>query len=340
MNLRDRWIELRNTEKGLHGLEVAKRLGVTEVELLACADGTPLEATRLEMPFPELIAELPKLGFVKAVTRNDNAVIEVEGTYDNIEFFGAMGQSVSTIDLRIFTSRWGFVYAAREETKRGISKSLQFFDRAGKAVHKLFLREKSDHAFFDSLIAKYRTCNAPVLNPVDAPPAEKPDADVDVDALRDGWNALKDTHEFHVLLRRHGVGRVQALRLAGPELARAVPVSSFETLLSRAAEAELVFMIFVGNPGMLQIHTGAIRRAAAMGTWINVLDPGFDLHVQQNAIASAWIVRKPTDNGIVTSLELYDAQGDQILLAVGKRKGDEAESPLWRTMVEGLHPVA
>lgn len=338
MSLKQRWIELRNTEKGLHGLEVANRLGVAEAELLACADGDPLEATRLEMPFPELIAELPKLGFVKAVTRNDHAVIEVEGTYDNIEFFGSMGQSVSTIDLRIFTSRWGFVYAVREETKRGLSKSLQFFDKSGKAVHKLFLREKSDHAFFDDLIRRHRSTNQPSFEPPDPAPVEKADSEIDVAALRESWNALKDTHEFHGLLRRLGLGRVQALRLAGDELARAVPTSSLETLLNRAAEAELVFMIFVGNPGMLQIHTGAVRKVATMGTWINVLDPAFDLHVQQAAIASAWIVKKPTGEGHVTSLELYDAKGDQILLAVGKRKNEELESPLWRSTVEGLHP--
>jgi hypothetical protein len=46
-----------------------------------------------------------------------------------------------------------------------------------------------------------------------------------------------------------------------------------------------------------------------MGPWLNVLDPGFNLHLREDLIASAWIVRKPTADGVVSSLELFDAGG-------------------------------
>ena len=339
--LRAAWARLRAAEKGLHALELAERLGVSECELLAsaCGETSPVSAIRLEASWPRLIAELPKLGFVKTVTRNAHAVIEVEGTYDNVEFFGTMGQSVSTVDIRIFASRWAHAFAVREETKRGISRGLQFFDVHGRAVHKLYLREGSDAARFDALVREHTSPDqspSRAVEPLAPAGPPRPDPEIDVAGLRAAWLDMKDTHEFHGLLRRFAVARTQALRLVGEELARPVGPHALEETLHVAAETELPFMTFVGNPGIVQIHTGTIKKVARMGPWINVLDPGYDLHVRTDRIASAWVVRKPTTDGIITALELYDEGGEQIVLLVGKRKPGQEESPPWRALVEAF----
>lgn len=337
-----RWMELRASGKGGHALELAKKLEVTEAELLASAVGATgaVTATRLEAAWPTFIAELPKLGHVKTVTRNADAVIEVEGTYDNIEFFGShMGQSISSIDLRIFASRWKTAFAVREETKRGVSRGIQFFDTTGRAVHKLYLREKSDTAFYDDLVSRYRAKNQAPTETVEPPapaPPPRPDAEVDVAGFRAAWEAMQDTHELFMVLRKFGVVRTQALRLVGHDLARPVAKDSLTTLLKKVGGTDLDFMIFVGNPGMIQIFTGQVKKVVEMDHWINVLDPGFDLHVRTDAIDSAWVVRKPTADGVVTALELYDAAGDQIALLVGKRKPGQHESSAWREVVESL----
>ncbi|MBX3185364.1 MAG: hemin-degrading factor [Labilithrix sp.] len=340
--LRDEWSALRASTPGLKGLETAERLGVSEVEIaaLGCGGGAAgVSATRLEADWPAFIGELPKLGKVKAVTRNASAVIEVEGTYDNIAFFGPMGQSVSTIDLRIFSSRWKHGFAFREETKRGLSRGLSFFDGAGRAIHKLFARPESDAAFFDELVRRHTARDqspAQEVSPPDPPPPERPDADIDAVGLREAWLAMQDTHELHGLLRRHGATREQAFRLLGGDLAYAVAPGAFEQLLRAAAGTGLEIMIFVGNPGLIQIYSGPIVRVAPMGPWINVLDPGFDLHVRTDRIARAWIVLKPTSDGHVTSLEVYDARGEQIALMVGKRKPGQEEQAAWRKLAEGV----
>ena len=46
-----------------------------------------------------------------------------------------------------------------------------------------------------------------------------------------------------------------------------------------------------------------------MGPWLNILDPGFNLHLNQNSVESIWAVEKPTSDGTVTSLEIYDQSG-------------------------------
>ena len=335
------WIRLRASENRLHAFEMAEHLGVAECQLLASACGAAgqVTATRLEADWPRLVAQLPKLGHVKAVTRNAHAVIEVEGSYANVEFFGAMGQSVSSIDVRIFASRWRHAFAVREETRRGLSRSLQFFDATGRAIHKLYLRDGSDHAFFDALVGEHTSPSqspTQTVEPAPVAPAQRPDGEVDVVGLRGAWRAMRDTHEFHGLLRKFGVVRTQALRLVGGDLARAVEVDALQKVLHATAGTDLAFMVFVGNPGIVQIHTGPIRNVKAMGPWINVLDARFDLHVRTDRIDGAWVVRKPTVDGIVTALELYDAAGEQIALLCGKRKPGQQESAAWRFLVEGL----
>jgi putative hemin transport protein len=95
-------------------------------------------------------------------------------------------------------------------------------------------------------------------------------------------------------------------------------------------------MIFVGNRGAIQIHTGTIHNVQRMHGWLNVLDPRCNLHVREESIASAWVVRKPTSDGIVTSFELYDAAGENVLLMFGKRKPGAVEDPRWRELVASL----
>ena len=349
--LRAAWMELRASEKGLHGLELADRLGVSECQLVSSASAPgrrepPMEAaggnvvaTRLAGDWKAVIAKLPALGRVKAVTRNRDAVIETEGTYGGIEFFGSIGQSVSSIDLRIFSDRWRYGFAVRDESPRRRSTSLQFFDGTGQAVHKLFLRDESDHDAFATLVREFTSPEQGMVTTFDAAdpaPVQKPDHEIDAKGLRAAWRALTDTHHFFGLLRKFGVTRTQAFRLAGSELAYQVAPSSLNEVLRTAASDELRIMVFVGNPGIIQIYSGRIEKVAPLGNWLNVLDPEFNLHVREDRIANAWVVRKPTADGVVTSLELYTDEGEQIALVVGKRHTGEPENEDWRRTVSSL----
>ena len=107
-------------------------------------------------------------------------------------------------------------------------------------------------------------------------------------------------------------------------------------MLERAAADQLSIMCFVGNPGCIQIHTGPVQRIQVMGPWLNVLDPGFNLHLREDHIADAWIVRKPTVDGKVTSLELFDAEQRNLAMFFGERKPGKAELPRWRELADSL----
>ena len=139
---------------------------------------------------------------------------------------------------------------------------------------------------------------------------------------------------------RHKLARTQALRLAGPGRARPVQPAALRLILEHAAANAMPIMVFVGNQGCIQIHTGPVHTLRQAGPWFNVLDPDFNLHLRETAIHTAWVVAKPTDDGQVTSLELFDAGGDAIATLFGKRKPGQAEDPAWRAALGRLPDLA
>lgn len=55
--------------------------------------------------------------------------------------------------------------------------------------------------------------------------------------------------------------------------------------------------------------------------------------LREDAIADVWLVKKPTDYGIVTSLEAFDTDGNLIVQFFGKRKPHIPEREDWRRVV-------
>jgi putative hemin transport protein len=328
--------ELKATAPALRARDAATALGVSEAALLALDCGAGV--TRLHADdWGGLVGRLHELGRCMALTRNDHCVIEKDGVYEHFEARGHAAQVVGPdIDLRIFFSRWALGYAAVATHHDRVQRSLQFFDAHGTAVHKVFLRGTERVAAFDALVAAFRHADqdpdqevAPRAEPVALPATRA----VDLEAFQRHWLAMTDTHEFFGLLRRHGLTRTRALGLAPEGMAEQVASESAVHLLEHAAGSALPLMIFVGNPGVIQIVTGPIHRVQRSHGYFNVLDDGFNLHLRDSAIAEAWVVRKPTTDGLVTSLELYDRAGETIALCFGTRKPGMAESEEWRALL-------
>jgi putative hemin transport protein len=99
---------------------------------------------------------------------------------------------------------------------------------------------------------------------------------------------------------------------------------------------QIPIMVFVANRGVIQIHTGPISRVVMLDPWLNILDKKFNLHLREDNIYDTWVVRKPTDDGIVTSLELFDAEGQAIAMFFGERKPGTPELESWCNMVNEL----
>ncbi len=332
------WQTLRAEQPKLRARDAAAHLHVSEGQLVASRLG--VDTVRLNPDWAALLPALGELGYIMALTRNEDCVHERKGYYRDVTVManGQMGLVVSPdIDLRLFLGGWASVFAVAEETGKGTQRSIQVFDHQGVAVHKVFLTEDSVEAAWAPLLERFRAqeqTSVLELKPMPAPVVAKPDSEIDVASLREGWSTLKDTHHFFALLKKHETTRTQALRLAGHEWAEPLAPAELAKLMEAAGESALPLMVFVGNRHCIQIHTGTVKNLRWMDTWFNVLDPEFNLHLKSQSVKELWRVRKPSSDGVITSWEAFDANGELIVQLFGARKPGVPELPEWRELAE------
>ncbi|MEM9928277.1 MAG: ChuX/HutX family heme-like substrate-binding protein [Bacteroidota bacterium] len=342
LHLRARLEKLKAEEPRLRARDQAERLGISEAELLTLHLGE--DVIRLGGDFKDILKDVKQMGYVMALTRNNHVVHERKGVYDNLTFYEGphnMGVAVNEdIDLRLFMNEWvyGLAVIIRRE-KGGDLHGLQFFDAYGEAVHKIYATPKSTLAGWAFIVEKYEGEQEPIVITQRERPAkdpERPDDEVSVPTFQAEWRDLKDTHHFFGLLRKHKLTRTQALRLAPEGMVTPVERMAVEKVLTDAAEVGVSIMCFVHSKGCIQIHSGPVKHLKWMGKWYNVLDPKFNLHLDTEAIHQAFVVRKPTEDGIVTSLELFNEQGEMITYFFGARKPGKPELAAWTNILESL----
>lgn len=321
--------KLANPKKRIR--DIAADLKVSEAELLATGFGETV--TLLKKDFENILKQVNSLGYVMALTRNEYCVSERKGIYQNISFTPHAGLVLGEdIDLRLFLQQWHFGFSVKENGR----ESLQFFDQQGTAIHKIYLTDNSDKAAYEKLVSQFEDVENQEIsvNPQQSSPiAQLPDAAIETVAFQDAWKAMQDSHEFFGLLRKFKLSRTQALRLAPAGYAKKVDLQTFKTIAETCSAQQIPVMIFVGNKGCIQIHSGNITKLVPMGPWFNVLDPEFNLHLREDMVAEAWHVIKPSTDGDVNSIELYDVDGEMILQMFGKRKPGIPELTEWRELV-------
>lgn len=356
--LAERWSALRAQQPKLQVRDAARALGVSEAELLATNLGKGVTRLQASGHAPrEIMRRALDLGQVMALTRNENGVIETTGTASRLKpedqqlatsdaadaaerearmLNIAGGYLGGAIDLRFQFPRWHYAFAVVQPGRDGaVSRSLQFFDASGNAVHKLYLKNEAAIPVFDKLVADFRNPDqGAALAPTapEAKPVAKPDAAIDVKEFRMAWEEMTDVHQFNHIVTEFKLTREQALRLGPAGMVTRVAPQAVRQLLQGAARDEVKIMAFLGNPGMTQIYSGKVAKVEEAGGWFNVLDPQFNLHLRDTAFRSGYVVRRA---GIV-SVEFYDDQGDLVVTFFGVRERGKPQPKGWTDLADGL----
>lgn len=319
--------------------DAADSLGISEAALVAAQVGQG--AARIAAHPDRIIPAAERLGEVMALTRNDACVHEKVGEYGNYHSGDHAAMTLAdNIDLRIFPSHWVHAFALDSQTEQGMRRSLQIFDAAGDAVHKIHLRDGSRHGAWAQALADL-TPDAPAPDYMPRQPVEPAKSRPDkVDILRAEWTKLTDTHQFLRLCSKLRMNRLGAYRIAGAPFVRPLDVTAANTMLEAVQDAGIEVMIFVGNRGCIQIHTGPIHDLRPMGPWQNVMDPGFNLHLRRDRVAEIWAVEKPTQRGPAISVEAFDAMGGLIFQVFGVGKEGRDSRPEWASIVAALPSLA
>jgi putative hemin transport protein len=356
--LAERWSTLRTEQPKLQIRDAARALGVSEAQLLATNIGKGVTRLQADGNQPrEIMRAALDLGIVQAITRNENGVIETTGVASKFKQAGdkseqadakqdpetearqrniAGGYLGGQIDLRFHFENWKYAFAVEQAGRDGKpTRSLQFFDANGTAVHKIYLRNEPGVAVYDKLVATFRLPQQSAeLNVLAVAPkaAEKPDAEIDVKEFQLAWKDMTDVHQFAQIMREFHLTREQALRLAPAGVVERVTPQALRTLLENAAKDKVAIMVFLGNEGLTQIYSGKIEKTMAAGGFFNVLDPDFNLHIRDTALRSGWVVKR----GGVTSVEFFDNDGTQVVSFFGVRERGKPQPQAWVDLADSL----
>ena len=322
---------------GMRPRDQADALGIPEAQLVAASVGAG--ATRIAPHPDQVMAAARKLGEVMALTRNPSCVHEKVGEYANYHPGDHAAMILTeTIDLRIFPAHWCHAFMVEAAGKAGPRRSLQVFDAAGDAVHKIILRDASRHEAWDGPLASLALPDqGPTLDLAPRQPVEAPKARPDkAETLRAEWRRMTDTHQFLRLTSRLRMNRLGAYRIAGAPFVRALAPEAVDNMLTALAGTGIAVMIFVGNRGCIQIHSGPVHTLKPIGPWQNVLDPGFNLHLRRDHISEVWAVEKQTRAGPTVSVEAFDARGGLIAQVFGLRKESDDHRAAFAALVADL----
>lgn len=356
--LAERWSTLRTEQPKLQIRDAARALGVSEAQLLATNIGKGVTRLQADGNQPrEIMRAALDLGVVQAITRNENGVIETTGTASKFKQAGdkseqaeakqdpetearqrniAGGYLGGAIDLRFHFENWKYAFAVVQPGRDGKpTRSLQFFDANGTAVHKIYLRNEPGVAVYDKLVAAFRMPQQSAelnVRAVAPKAAEKPDAEIDVKEFQLAWKDMTDVHQFAQIMREFHLSREQALRLAPAGVVERVTPEALRTLLENAAKDKVAIMVFLGNEGLTQIYSGKIEKTMAAGGFFNVLDPDFNLHIRDTALRSGWVVKR----GGVTSVEFFDKDGTQVVSFFGVRERGKPQPQAWVDLADSL----
>ncbi len=325
----------------LRDRDLAENLGISEAELVAAhvgADG-PRRAVRVAAHPDRLMPAAESFGAAMALTRNAAAVHEKIGRYGKYHP-GAHAAMVLTeaVDLRIFPAHWRYAFLVEMDAEGGPRRSMQVFDAGGDAVHKVILQDGSDRAAWDRAQAELALDDQSQIARVtarEAPEAAKSRPDR-AEKLRAEWRRMTDTHQFLRMVSKLKMNRLGTYRIAGAPFVRRLAPDAVDAALHAVRDAGLEIMLFVGNRGCIQIHTGLIGTLTPMGPWQNVMDPGFNLHLRRDRIAEVWAVEKPTRRGPAVSVEAFDAAGGLILQCFAVPKEGRDSRPAWARIVAAL----
>ncbi|MFM1345499.1 hemin-degrading factor [Yersinia proxima] len=346
MTLPQQYLNAKQAHPELSSRNLAQRLNISEAELAYVRVGE--DAERLDISATLLLTELETVGVTSSVTSNPHAVHQQMGEYRNLRLHGHLGLILNprALDLRLFFRHWSTVFSLRETTAQGEQLSIQCFDFQGNAIHKIYCTKETNQVAWQALVAKYRMTTNP---PLELTPAEEQlnsESAIDGTIIDTEWRKMNDIHQFFMLLKRHNISRQQAFRAVGDDLAYQVDNQAVIHIFNAALAGQNEIMLFVGNNGCMQIFTGTIEQFAtsadhqpAESQWVNVSHPRFNLQLNQQAIAESWVTRKPTKDGLVSSLELLDEHGKHILQIFGQRSEGQPEQSQWHQQLAELPPI-
>lgn len=312
-------------------------INISEAELI-CAYACDGQARQLNVDIADLLDKAKGFGKILCIVRNDSAVHEIRGHFEKTFFNEGTSLTLGDVDLRIFNKNWAYAFEKQVDIMGTQYNSIQYFDHFGAAVFKIYEHDGTNHQAWKAF-ADQHSLGSP-SDMISVKPflkqTTKRQFNVDVTEFRRRWSQMSDVHQLHNILKDMQIERHEANHIVGDNFAYQLDKSAIKTMLDQVHAENLPIMCFVGNCGCIQIFTGTIGPVKIYGPWTNIIDEKFHLHLLEPNISKIWAVKKPTKDGSVTSLEVFDKDDNLIIQFFGKRHEGQKELSSWSELIASL----
>jgi len=335
-NLKKAYERLKSQAPHLYLREAAELLGVSEMALLSLELGNSV--FRLRPDWRPLLENLSQQGQLMGLSRNPWAVIENTGPYPRPTFEGSVAVFHDTppaLDLRCYLNHWTHAFAVYTQKGGRSLYSIQFFTPWGESIHKVYFSgpeaPQKWQAFREAFLHPDQSLELEAIVP--APPSPPQEGPGDRESFLQEWAGLADTHDFFMLLRRHRVSRLAALQAAEGHFTWSLSPAQWEYFLHWVQTTQTPIMFFVGNAGIHQIYTGPVTSITYERGWHNFHGPHLTLHFNPEGLGHLYLVKKPTREGDIYSLEVFGPHGEEVLWVFGARKPGQSVPAGWLEFV-------
>ena len=320
-DIRKSFASLR-VEKKLRHREIAHFLEITEAELIDAHVGVSkldviksspqmARAVRLKKPWVSWMPMIQKLGDVMSLTRNSSAVHEVMGSYKNAYSENGAHKIVSNhLQLQLKYQFWEFAYLFEESKSNTAQRSIQFFDESGQAVYKIFLLPHSHHWYFDEIAKRYG------------------------DAHQDPGILIHEKGDEEALPQPSQFTRLDELKGLTGESATVIDPQALRIILGSAAHLNLPLMIVVANQAVQQTYQGPILEMIEMKSWLHLINPEFNLHLDLSNTPHIWLVHHSHQKNMKSSIELLNEEGCVVTMISHAEHSELNQIKSWQELIE------
>lgn len=260
---------------------------------------------------------------VVAKISNENASLEICGSLTKPTANGHLVLNPRGVDIRYFP---GGIERVEVETKEGLNKVKFICNK--DIIHSIYFNSEKPLSFPSS--------NIP-MKPV------KQWAETH-ESIEELWRNMQDVHHIFQILEKKKLKKIDALRALPKDLAYQVTKESISQILKFSQKEEL--MIFVGNQSAVQIYSGKSEKIIEPGSYKGLKN--WVVHgktregekvickFSSTAVAEVYVINKFSLAETVTSVEVFDDKGEQIIQFNGFRLEGKPQTDSWKTLIKKL----
>ena len=266
-NLKSKWKTFQKDNPKVRIRDAAYQMKVSEAELLSTEINETVSFLLIE-DMAAFIKDVLKVDKIMLLIRSDYVVHEKTIKTKNIrlednQIIDLDKNDCSILDFNI--DAFEYVFFQKKMHSNRELKSFQFFDKAGMAILKIYLKGK-DLGFFDEIDLKYKkTYNYEMQSDLDINNSNLLDSKIKINLPFDTINS-KTT-------------------------CRDISVKSLRLILENASDMKTPIQIHALGLGTIQYHRNTVRNIVDYGPWVNVIDQKFNLHVLENGLTRASLIQ-------------------------------------------------